>query len=449
MIATEQQRFIVRGVWVYLVWFFILTGLSWVPFFLFGRTMNFIPSREFPERFGDLAHFASVPQKLANAHLEDNDHTAGTMFPRNYGPVGVLLYLFLLGVCSPYGIVVFLVVSGGALFVGSIFLWRAARGSPGYRSFMVLAIFGTSLLGSPTADALLGGNLEGLLWIGYAAGIGLMCVRRWGGSASVLGIASCIKPYPALLLILLLWRRKYSQFALGCVVIVAMMIGSSAILGKGDPREGLSRIHTSAGSKPFFPGYIVGFRDVREAALDHSLFQTSKSIMRVVKARGLNLPQENYRVQESVKVGYTLLAVYVPVAALFLVWVLWRVRKKPFLTQVFSLSICLTLLPLVSSEYTLTILYVPMGLFFLFLLREVATGRVSLSYDRLLSILVPCALLVAPQTLFGIWKGDVKSIILLCLLFVVMGTSMPMGGEVGEGVDVSGEIVELGRARGV
>ena len=234
MIDEDRQRRVERGIRVYLVWFFLLTCLSWIPFFLFGRTANLAPVRE--ERFGDLAHFASVPQQLADPHLEDNDHLAGTMFPRNYGPLGVLLYLFLLGVCSPYGIVVFLLLGGGALVLGSLLLWRGARGSPGYRSFMMLAIFGTSLLGFPSADALLGGNLEGLLWIGYAAGIGFMFKQRWGRSASALGIAACIKPYPAFLLILLFWRRKYAQLVLGCLVLAVTMIGSLAILGKGNPR---------------------------------------------------------------------------------------------------------------------------------------------------------------------------------------------------------------------
>ena len=208
----------------------------------------------------------------------------------------------------------------------------------------------------------------------------------------------------------------------------------------------MARISGSGG--PFFDNYIVGFRGVSEAAADHSLFQTSKSITRVVKARGFHLLNEEYLVQPSQKMGYVLLAIYVPFAGLFLLWTLSRIRKKPFLTQVFSLSICLTLFPLIAADYTLTILYIPMGLFLLFLLRDVATGRSSISDARLRSILIPCAWLVAPQPLFGLWKGDLIAMILLFLLFVVMDTPMPMAIDEEEGSGLCREMVELGQASG-
>jgi hypothetical protein len=307
---------------------------------------------------------------------------------------------------------------------------------------MVLAIFGTSLLGFPTADVWFRANLEGLIWIAYVAGIGYMFTRKWTKSASILAIASSIKPYPAFLLILLFWRRKYAQLVLGCFVLVATVIGSLALLGKGNPKEGLSRISNSS-SSPFFGDYIVGFQGVAEASYDHSLFQASKSVARVVRARGARLPAEDYASQKYLRVGYVLLAVYIPVAALFLGLVLWRVRKKPFLTQMFALSICLTLVPLIAGEYTLTILYVPMGLFLLFLLREVVSGRVYMSYARLLSILVSCAWLMSPLTLFDIWKGDVKTIILLFLLYIVMDTPMPMSIDLDQGSNSCGEMIEL------
>ena len=384
----------------------------------------YFPLSHFRERFSDLAHFASVHQKLANPDLEDWDHLAGTMFPRNYGPLAVLIYLFLLGFCSPYGIVVFLSMMVGALMCASCLLWRAARRSNSYRPFMAAAIFGTSLLAFPAAETEMRGNIEGLLWIGYAAGVGYMFSRKWNKSASVLAIASCIKPYPLFLFVIFLWQRKYKQVVLGCLVLLGTAIGCLTLLGKGSPSRGVDRIYGS--SAFFFANYIVGFRPVEEAAKDHSLFQTSKSIARVVGARSFHLPEKDYYLQSSLHIGYVLLAIYLPLITLFLAWIVWSIRKKPFLNQVFSLCICITLCPLIAFVYTLTILYIPMGLFLLFLLREVATGRVALSPTRMLSILLSCAWLMVPLPMLGIWTGDVRSLVLLCLLFIVMETPMPM-----------------------
>lgn len=313
---------------------------------------------------------------------------------------------------------------------------------------MGLVIFVTGLLGLPTAETLLRGNIEGLLWIGYAAGIGYMFVRKWNKAAVVLAIASCIKPYPIFLFVILIWRRKYKQMVLGIVAFSLTAIGCLTLLGAGNPVGGVARIRGSG--EAFFDGYIVGFRDLREAAQDHSLFETSKSIYRVVKARSFqHFRPQDYEKQVSVHAGYILLAIYIVSAAFSVLWVVWRIRNQPFLNQIFSLSICLTLFPLIAGDYTLTILYLPMGLFLLFLLRDVATGRAVLSQVRMFSILVPCAWLMAPQPLLGIWAGDVKSIVLLFLLFVVIYTPMPMAIDLDEQRDYGGETIEVRRASAV
>jgi hypothetical protein len=442
--VADQQRRVERGVWIYLACVFFLTVLAWVPFLLHLRTRAHFPLSSWSERFGDLAHFAKVHQKLAWPNLGDVDHLAGKMFPKNYGPLAVLIYLFLLGVCSPYGIVVFLLTFVSALTCASYLFWRAARRSPGYRPFMAVAIFGTSLLALPTMETEMRGNIEGLLWIGYVAGAAYMFSRRWNKSAVVLGVASCIKPYPLFLFVVFLWQRKYKQIGLGCLILLGTTLGCLTLLGRGSPSHGADRIHGA--SAPFFADYIVGFRPVQESYQDHSLFQTSKSIARVVTARSFHLPEKDRWPQHSLHIGYVLLAIYLPLVTLFLAWIVWRIRKKPFLNQIFSLSICLTLCPLIAGDYTMTILYIPLGLFLLFLLREVAIGRAFLSQARMLSILLPCAWLMAPQPLLGIWAGDVRSIVLLCLLFIVMDTPMPMEIDSDLISDTHGEILELGRA---
>jgi hypothetical protein len=228
---------------------------------------------------------------------------------------------------------------------------------------------------------------------------------------------------------------------LGSLVFFMTSLVSLSFLGRGNPLRGVERIR--GGSTIFFANYVVGFRAVQEIAEDHSLFQTSKSIVRVVKARGFDLPKKDHGLQPSMHAGYILLAVYLPFAALFTLWTLWRIRNKPFLNQLFALSICLTLFTLIAADYTLTILYIPMGLFLVFLLSDVSTGRAPLSQSRMLAILVPCAWLMAPQPLLGIWAGDVRSIVLLALLFIVIDTPMPMAIDRKQVSNVGGNMVEL------
>ena len=420
---TGQQR-VERAIRLYLGVLLLLTVVAWIPFLQHGGAKDYAPLGSFSERFGDLVHFASTPQRLANSRLEDVQSLAGTLFPRNYGPLAVLIYLFLLKVCSPNAVIVFLAIVACALLTACVLLWRSARKLPAYRPYMAAAIFATGLLAWPTAQTVMRGNVEGLLWIGYAAGLAYMFRRKWTASGVALAIAMCLKPYPALWFVLLAFRKKYKALVLGIVTFAAVSLVCFALLGAGNPIRGAARIRGE--STVFFQTYILGLRDVEEVVGDHSLFETAKSATRVIDARGFHLPKKDYNSRVTHRRGYVLLALYLPLAGACLLSVLWKIRAMPFLNQVFSLSISLTLLPLIAGDYTMTILYLPMAFFLLFLLRDVATGRVDFSQQRMLFILTSCAVLMAPLPAFGIWAGDVRSLILLALLLVVPGEPMPM-----------------------
>ena len=424
MTPHEHQQYVERGIRLYFGVFLLLTFVAWIPFLRHGGAKDYAPLGSLPERFGDLVHFASTPQKFANQHLEDMQSLAGKLFPRNYGSLAVLVYLFLLTVCSPYSVVVFLGIVGCALLTGCVLLWRAARKLPAYRPYMGAAIFATGLLAWPTAQTVMRGNIEGLLWIGYAAALGCMFRRRWMASGQVLAVAMCLKPYPALWFALLAFRKRYKVLALGAVTYAAVTVACLALLGAGNPKLGAARIQGD--TTEFVQTYILALRDVEEIVGDHSLFETAKSATRVFEARGFDLPERNYRLQLTRRLGYVLLEIYVPLAGACLLGVLWKIRRMPFLNQVFSLSICLTLLPLIAGDYTMTVLYIPMAFFLLFLLRDVASGRVAFPRSRMSFLLICCAGLMVPLPMFGIWAGDLRSLVLLALLFGVLGEPMPM-----------------------
>jgi len=92
------------------------------------------------------------------------------------------------------------------------------------------------------------------------------------------------------------------------------------------------------------------------------------------------------------------------------------------------------LLPYVSGDYTLVHVYLVWGAFLLFLLADVATGRVAIPARPIKMILFSCAVTFAPlsylvlanrfgQT-FG-FAAQVKTVFLALILWTVVRTPMP------------------------
>jgi len=82
--------------------------------------------------------------------------------------------------------------------------------------------------------------------------------------------------------------------------------------------------------------------------------------------------------------AWKLYEVYLPLAVLIGVLVLWRVWNKPVLNQVFALACITMVLPFVAADYTLVLLLVPMGFFLIFLLEDVAPGKTPMSMGKIL-----------------------------------------------------------------
>ena len=87
----------------------------------------------------------------------------------------------------------------------------------------------------------------------------------------------------------------------------------------------------------------------------------------------------------------------------------------PVLNQIFALACVTTVLPSVSGDYTLSLLLIPMGFFLIFLLQDVAVGRVPMSLGAMLWFLLPCAWIMAPEPLIVI-HSVMKCLALLALL---------------------------------
>jgi hypothetical protein len=121
--------------------------------------------------------------------------------------------------------------------------------------------------------------------------------------------------------------------------------------------------------------------------------------------------------------------VWLPVSGLILIACGYYFWRKPVLNQLFAVVLLILLLPPISADYTLTDIYLPWGVFMIFLIRDVGRGRVDFSLNKCLWILLPITVLVTPQSYLTIagggFAGQVKALALMLLLFVIARVDMP------------------------
>ena len=118
-----------------------------------------------------------------------------------------------------------------------------------------------------------------------------------------------------------------------------------------------------------------------------------------------------------------------PVAGAILIACGFYFWRKPLLNQLFAVVLLILLLPPVSGDYTLLHLYLPWGVFMIFLVRDVGRGRIDFSLKKSLRIIIPCAVILTPQSYLtlqgGGFAGQIKALVLIALLFAIARIDMP------------------------
>jgi hypothetical protein len=415
------RRNVQSAVLLYLLFCIAMDLAVWFWFVLHRNTPGHLfPLGDRAQRFGDLLLFSGKHQVWKDPRLPNFSNLNGTLFPRNYPPFGVVLYLFLLQTCAPFAVPVLLVAVLGSVLAACVLLWRRVRRLDGYRWTMGAAIFATGLFGWGTLQVVMRGNIEGLLWIPVCVGAALFARRSYSGAAVAFGIASCVKPYPVLWLALMARQRKFREVALGFLSATTVTLASLLAID----RNPLRAWRSITGTDSFFSDYIVAFRPIPEMAGDHSLFQSIKTIARILHNHGFSFPHIEFTVQSNNLLAWTLYKLYLPLAALIALFVLFMVWNKPVLNQVFALSCVTLVLPLVAGDYTLVLLLIPMGFFLIFLLQDVAHGKSPMSMGKILWFLLPCAWIMATEPLLTL-HGVFKCIALLVLLAASISIPLP------------------------
>jgi hypothetical protein len=407
---------------LYLALFVLLNAVAWTWFLLHRH----FPGHRFPlgeraERFGDLLHFSAKYQIGTSHRMLEDPLLWGSLFPRNYPPFAVLLYVFLLQHCAPYALIVLLAVMLGGVFSACVLLWRRARRAETYRWYMGAAVFATGLFGWGTDNVVLRANIEGVLWICVALGSFLFFRRQYRNAGVAFGIACCVKPQAVLWLAFLVRRQKYRAAIAGLLTAALVTLGSLLLINPNP----LSAYRYISGTSNFYRDYVVSFRPVAESEADHSLLQSIKMISRIVRFHGLHFSSyETLMLQPDHPLAVKLYHAYLPLAAAIGLFVLWKVWNKPVLNQIFAVACVTTVLPMIAADYTLNILLIPMGFFLIFLLEDVALGKVELSLSQLLWFVIPCVWIMAAEPLWEL-HGVLKCIAILVLMGASAAIPLP------------------------
>jgi hypothetical protein len=409
------------AVLVYLLAFIALDLGVWVWFVLHRHGPHHFPLGERVERFGDLLRFSGKFQYGKDPRMADSEHLIGTLFPKNYPPLAVVIYLFLLQVCAPYALAVMLAIMLGGIAIACWLLWRKVRLFASYRWFMGLAIFLTGLFGWGTLQVAMRANIEGMMWIAVWMGAALYARRQYSGAGVAFGVACCLKPYPVLWLGLMARHGKFRQLGWGLLAAAGTTLASLLVFDRNPVRA----YHHISGKDTFFSDYIVAFRPMDEMKGDHSLLQTMKTIARVIRNHGLHFSHAESLMHRSDPLAWKLYHAYLPMAALIGLVSLWMVWSKPVLNQMFALACITTVLPMVAGDYTLTVLLIPMGFLLIFLLQDVAEGRAPMSLGKMLLFLLPCAWIMATEQLW-LLHGVFECVAILVLLGVSVSIRLPM-----------------------
>jgi hypothetical protein len=222
-------------------------------------------------------------------------------------------------------------------------LWRSLGRTAGQLATAAVAL--TLVLGSPQIFTANRGNLEWINWALTAGAVIAFARRRYLWTAVLLGLAVSVKPFPVIFFVLLLWRRRYFEVAVGVLVTSALSLAALFALGPTIP----AALHgIGAGGKDYIDHFVLVVRTAQEFRFNHSLLDAIKVPVWFV----FDHQRYDPRQLTAGVVGIPLWArmdlwardiVALSVASVG--WIGWRFRRMPILNGIFALAIAEMLLP--------------------------------------------------------------------------------------------------------
>lgn len=331
-----------RPLTAYLAISLLFTGLSFACLLYNTHRGNLTLGRDalYPQWAG-FDFYAYVNRFL---HLHSAEFFTTTAFPNFpwYYPAPAILVYYPFYLFSPVhqdhtGYIAFEVVAI-ALASSLAVMWARqlhAEGLSARASY--LFCFGAFIFSYPLYFALQRGNVEALTWTLAAAAIYFVPRRRYLLAAAIIGIATSIKLYPALLFILLANRKRWREILFGTLIAITVTASALFLI---EPNLVDSAHRVFKGVSEFTRVYTEGY----SAQQDHSAFH-------LVKFFTYN-HEPRFRYEEH---RYLLIAT--PLTLLGLI----ALRRRPTVNLCVFLICGMVCLPPVSFDYTLVYLCIPLA----------------------------------------------------------------------------------------
>jgi hypothetical protein len=284
-------------------------------------------------------------------------HTAAFFDPKNlapvaYPPFGVVQLALLYS--SGHPVIFFLVLAVSGL---GFAIWGVSRAlvESGIDS-RIAAIFPLTLalVSFPVERLVVQGNIEIFLWIFGAAGTWAYLRDRDDVAAIFWGLAAASKLFPAVLLVLLLARRKFRAFAIGMLVFVAVSALSAMYLGP----DLATALNGSLQN-------VFGYQQLRAAELTTRELNANHSWFLLVKLTAAISGMSAVKLVKSY---------YVCGGLIFVAVFFGRLRKMPVANQLLGASVFMLTLPTISYFHTLVNLYAPLLVLFFVAIRADRAG---------------------------------------------------------------------------
>jgi Glycosyltransferase family 87 len=421
-----------RGLGIYVASLLLLTALAWGIFIVRGPVQHKTPLHESMFccsrfQFSDFLDLSLRVVHFGEPHLLTRmDFTVPypiqTPTPYPYPVPSVYAFLFFVRLFPSHALAAYLIFVLLSFSIATcIFAFRVRRISSSW--LPQVAIWSTLVFGFPLMFLLDRGNIEAVIWVFVLVGLVAYTRNRMLLAAILWAIAASMKIFPGLLFVLFLARRKYGMFATAIVLTGVIVVLALAGIG---PTIHLAARDSSQSAPWLIDNYILA-RNLPQ--FEHSLFATTKQTIECyLYVSGGGPLQARVAFERALRI-YTIV---IPLAALLLYW--FRLRRLPVLNQFMSYMLLCILLPYVSGDYTLIYGYLVWAAFLLFLLTDVATGRVRIPAGAIYGILFSFAVTFVPLTYLEIhnkagrpfgFAGQVKTVFLILILVTVLRFPMP------------------------
>ena len=415
--SNGAQSIVKRSLLIFCRCVVALTAIAWAACLISARVFHRgYPFSSFvfaPEvRFTDLTDLYAKIRNLGSG----GQALASGLPLINYPAPALYVYAFFIRL-FPQPVLAFILFTAVATLIALLLLRRKLVGSGTDDRLIDLTLLTTAVCSYPFMYLIDRANLEGVVWVFVVLGLILFVDGRFLTSSLFFAAAVCIKPFPILFFFIFLRRRRYKEIGIAFAAICVTNLAALKAVGPSIP---IALRALQPGTQSYFNNYIVAFRSLEET-FDHSVFSCIKQIV------GLGIGKHLQYVPN----GELLRAymIWLPVGGAILIACGVYFWRKPVLNQLFAVVLLILLLPPISGDYALVELYLPWGVFIIFLIRDVGNGRIDFSLRKCLWILIPCAIVMTPQSYLtfqnGGFAGQVKALVLVLLLFAVARIDMP------------------------